>query len=91
MKTHDRLGEQMCGRVAKHEERVRIARVPRRQELDVLAVGQREPQVARLPVDAGEHGLLGELRADRARRLEAGRAVGKLELGGVGEDDLHGA
>ena len=91
VKAHDRLGEQMCGRVAKHEERVRVVRVPRRQELDVLAVGQREPQVARLPVDAREHGLLGELRADRTRRLEAGRAVGKLELGRVGEDNLHGA
>ncbi len=91
VKTHDGLGQQMGGRVAKHEERVRVVRVPRRQELDVLAVGQREPHVARLTVDPREHGLLGELRADRTRRLEAGRALGKLELGRVGEDNLHGA
>ena len=81
----------MGGRVAKHEECVLVVRVPRRQELDVLAVGQREPHVARLTVDPREHGLLGKLRADRTRRLEAGRALGKLELGRVGEDNLHGA
>ena len=56
----------------------------------MLAVGEREPQVARLAVDACEHGLLGELRADRTRSIERRRAVGKLELGGVGEDHLHG-
>ena len=41
------------------------------------------------PFDAHEHSLLGELRPDRARGVEAGRAVGELELLAVGEDHLH--
>ena len=85
-----RLGQQVRGRVAQHVERVRVLRVARREELDPLAVGERQPQVARRTVDAREHGLLGELRPDRAGGVETGRAVGQLELGGVGKDDLHG-
>ena len=71
------------------DERVGVLRVARREELDGLAVLEREAQVARRAVHAREHGLLGELRPDRARGVEAGRAVGELELGGVGKDDLH--
>ena len=37
-------------------------------------------QILRKPVRPHEHGLLGELRPDRARRFEARRAVGKFEL-----------
>ena len=91
MEAHDRLGEQMGGRVPEDVERVRIGRVARREELDVLAVRQRQPKIPRRPVHPGEDGLLGELRSDRARGVEAAGAVGKLELGRVGEDDLHRA
>ena len=84
------LGEQVRRRVAQDVERVGVAGVARRQELDLLAVRERQPQVLDEPFGADEHGLLGELRADRARGVEAGRAVGKFELGVVGEDDLHG-
>ena len=48
-------------------------------------------QVLRRAVGADEDGLLGELRADRARGVEAGRAGGKFELGVVGKDDVHGS
>ena len=89
VEAHDRLGEEVGGRVAQHVERVGILRVARREELDGLAVLERQAQVARRAVHAREHRLLGELRPDRARGVEAGRAVGELELGGVGEDDLH--
>ncbi len=91
VEAHDRLGEQMGGRVSEDEERVRVSCVARREELDALAVGKRQSKIPRRPVHPGENGLLGELRPDRARRIEAAGAVGKLELGGVGEDDLHGA
>ena len=86
---HDRLGQKVSRRVAQHPERVGILGVARREELHGLAVREREAQIARRAVHPREHGLLGELRPDRARSVEAGRAVGELELGGVGEDDLH--
>ena len=89
VEAHDRFREQVRGRVPQDEQRVGIGGVAGRQELHMLAVGQREPKVASRPVDAREHGLLGELRPDRARCLETGCAVGELELGRVGEDDLH--
>ena len=75
--------------MAQDGERVGIVRVARGQDLDRLAVGERQPQVLHLAVRAHEHRLLGELRPDRARGVEPGRAVGKLELGLVGKDDLH--
>ena len=60
----------MSGRVAKDVERVGILRVTGREELDLLAVLERKPQVARRPVHAREHRLLREPRADRARGVE---------------------
>ena len=84
-----RLGEQVRRRVAEHGERVGILRVARRQDLEAGAVRERQPQVLRHPVRLDEHGLLGELRPDRAGGVEPARAVGQLELGGVGEDHLH--
>ena len=72
-------------------ERVGIVLVARRQDLDRLPVGERRAQVLDGPVHADEHGLLGELRPDRARGVEAGRAVRKFELAGIGEEHLHDA
>ena len=46
-------------------------------------------KVLDVAVRAHEDGLLGQLRPDRARRVEAGRAVGKFEFRVVGKDDLH--
>ena len=83
------LRQQMSCRMAQNRERVGVGRIARRQDLDALAVGKREPQVACLAVDAEEHGLLRQLRADRARGVEAGRAIGKFELRVVWEQDLH--
>ena len=85
----NRLGEQVRGRVAEHVERVRVVGVTGRQDLEVLSIRERQPEVPRRAVDARQHGLLGELRADRPGRVEAGRAVGELELGVVRQDDLH--
>ena len=87
----NRLGEQVRARVAQDVERVGVVAVARGQELHRLAVGKRRPQVLDRAVRAHEHGLLGELRPDRPRGVEARRAVGELELGPVGEDDLHPA
>ena len=89
MKPAHRLGEQVGGGVAQHGERVGILRVARRQDLELRAVGQRQPQVLRHAVRLDQHGLLGELRADRARSVETAGAVGELELGRIGKDDLH--
>ena len=66
--------------MAQHGERVGILLVARGQDLDRLAVVQRQAQVLHVSVRAHEDGLLGQLRADRARGVEAGRAVGKFEL-----------
>ncbi len=84
------LGEQVRRRMAQNRERVRVLAVARRQELDPRTLGERQAQVLDAPVGADEHGLLGELRPDRAGSVEPGRAGGKLELGVVGKDDLHG-
>ena len=89
MEAHDRFREQVRGRVAQDEQRIGFLGVAGREELDMLAVGERQPEVAGRPVHPCEHGLLGELRPDRARCLETGCAVGELELGRVGKDDLH--
>ena len=75
-----RLGEQVRGGVAQHVERVGVARVAGGQEVDLLAVRERQAQVLHRAVRAHEHGLLGELRADRARGVEPRRTVGKFEL-----------
>ena len=85
----DRLGEQVRGRVAQHVQRVRVVPVARRQDLDAFAVLERQAQILDAAVRTDEHRLLGELRPDRARGVEAGRAVGELELGVVGQDDPH--
>ena len=85
-----RLGEKVRRRVAQHGERVGVVRVAGREELDALAVGERQPQVARRTVDPRDDRLLGQLRADRARGVEAAGPVGQLQLGRVGKDDLHG-
>ena len=57
--------------MAQDGERVGVLRVAGRQDLELRAVGERQPQVLRHPVRLDEHGLLGELRADRARGVEA--------------------
>ncbi len=85
-----RLSEQVSRGVAEDVERVGIRGVAGREELHALPVGERQPQVARRAVDAGKDGLLGELRADRARGIDAGRTGWKLELRVVGKDDVHG-
>jgi hypothetical protein len=84
------LGEQVRGRVPQHRERVRVAPVARGEDLDRLAVVERQPEVLHTPVRAYEHRLLGEPRPDRARCVEPGRTVRKFELRVVGKDDLHG-
>ncbi len=86
----DSLGEQVRRGVPEHGERVRVVGVAGGQDLNLLPVREREAQVLDAAVRADEDGLLGELRADRAGGVEARGAVGKLELGAVWEDDLHG-
>jgi hypothetical protein len=76
--------------VPEHGQRVGVVLVADGQDLDLLPVLERQAQILHGAVRAQEHGLLGELRADRARGVEPGRAVGQLQLGPVGEDDLHG-
>ena len=85
----DGLGEQVRRRVAQHVEGVRVARVARGQDLDRLPVRERQPQVLDVPVLADQHRLLGQLRADRTRGVEAGGAVRKFEFRGVGENHAH--
>ena len=87
----DRLGEQVRARMAQDVERIGVVDVARGQELDRLPVAKRRPHVLGRAVRAHEHGLLGELGPDRARGVEAGRAVRELELLAVGENDLHRA
>ena len=84
-----RLGEQVSGRVAQHREGVRVVPVARRQDLDRGAVGKRQPEILHPAVEPHEHRLLGELRPDRARRVEAGGAVGELQLRPVGKGHRH--
>src|SRR5919202_668265 len=90
VKTPHRLGEEVRRRVTQHRERVRVKLVARGQDLDRLPVRERQPEVLDAAVGADENGLLGELRSDRPRGIEARRAVGKLQLGLIGKDDLHG-
>ena len=74
------LGEEVRGRVAQDVEGVGVVLVPRGQDLDPLAVGDGQPQVTDSAVRAQQNRLFGELRADRARCVEARRAVRKFEL-----------
>ena len=74
VEAHDRFREQVRGRVAQDVQRIGVLGVAGREELDMLAVGERQPEVAGRPVHPCEHGLLGELRPDRARCLETGCA-----------------
>ena len=79
------LGQKMGGRVAEDVERVGVVRVARGHDLDLLAVLERRAAgPARAPFERSEHRLLGELRADRARGVEPGRAFRKFEFGTVG-------
>ena len=85
----DRLGEQVRARVPQHGEGVGVGPVARGQELDRLTVGERQADVLHGAVRTHEYRLLGELRPDRPRGVEAGRPVRELELLAVGEDHLH--
>jgi hypothetical protein len=60
--------------MAEDVERVGIFRVARRQDLDRLTVLERQPQILDAAVRAHEHGLLGQLGADRGSSVEACRA-----------------
>ena len=77
----DGLGEQMGRGVAEDVERVRILRVARRQDLDRLAVLEREPHVLDTAVRADEHGFLGQFRPDRGSRVEPRCPFRELQLG----------
>ncbi len=90
MKPHHRFREQVCRRVAEHEERVRIVRVARRQELDVLPVGERKAQIARLSVDSSENRLSASL-GPIARAASSPDARREARARTSREDDLHGA
>src|SRR5215210_2135399 len=85
----DSLGEQVRGRVPQHVERVRILLVADGQDLNRLPVLERRAQVLDGAVRAQQNGLLGQLRADRARGVEAGRAFRKFEFRRVGKEYLH--
>ena len=75
-----RLGQKVRRGMAQDVERVGVVRVTGGEELDLLAVGERQPQVLHRAVRANEHRLLGELGADRTRGVEPRGAVGKFEL-----------
>src|SRR5437899_3844551 len=90
VKPADGLGQQMSGRMAQDVERVGIVLVPSGQDLDLLAVLERQTQILDVPVRAHEYRLLGELRTDCGGRIATGRAVGKFKFGVVGKDDFHG-
>ena len=53
------------------------------------AVRQRQAEIAQLAVDLDRGRGVGQARADRARGVEAARALGEVELVAVGEDRLH--
>jgi hypothetical protein len=80
----DGFREQVRGGVTEHVERVRIRGVARGDDLDSLPVGEREAQVLDGPVRAQQDRLLGELRPDRPRRVQPGRAVREFEFRCVG-------
>ena len=82
-----RLGHHVRRRVAQHGQRLRIAS---RQDAHAVALGQRQPQVAHLVADVHGDGGLGQPRADRGGRIQAGGAVLQLQIGPVGQFNAHG-
>jgi hypothetical protein len=84
------LRQQVRGGVPQHGERVRIVLVACGQDLDLLAVLERQAHVLHPPVHAHEHGVLGQLRADGGGRVEPARALRKFQFRRVGKDHLHG-
>jgi hypothetical protein len=78
-----RLGEQVRGRVAQDGERVGVVLVAGGEDLDPLAVLERQPEVLDAAVRADEHRLLREALADRAGGVEPRGALGQLQLGVV--------
>jgi hypothetical protein len=86
----NRLGEKVRRRMAQDVKGVGVVLVPRCQDLDLLAVLERQAQVLNTAIRAHQNGLLCELRPDRRSSVEPRRAVGKFKLRGVGKDDLHG-
>ena len=89
MQPADGLGQEVRGRVPQDVERVRVVVASRREDLERRPVGQRQPQIPGLAVDARENRLLGKLGPDRAGGIERARAVGKLERAPVGELHVH--
>ena len=80
------LGQHVRGRVAQHRERFLVADA---QDAQMCAVRQRQAEIAQLAVDLDRGRGVGQARADRARGVEAARALGEVELVAVGEDRLH--
>jgi hypothetical protein len=76
----DGFGEQVRGRVPEDVERVWIVLVPRGQNLDLLAVLERQTQVLNVAVRANQNRLLGELGPDRGCGVETGSAVRKFKF-----------
>jgi hypothetical protein len=83
------LGEQVRGGVPEDGESVGILAIARGQQLDLVSLRERLAQILDMPVNAHEDRLLRELRADRARGVEAGRAGGEFELRAVWKQDVH--
>ena len=81
------LRHDMRGRVAQDGERLRIAVG---EDAHLLAVGHREPKVSHLAVHLHGDRRLRQPRADRGRGIEAGGAVCEVEVGAVGQGDVHG-
>ena len=79
------LGQHVRGGVAQHRQRLVVADA---QDAQVRAVRQRQAEIAQLAVDLDRGRRVGQARADRARGVEAARAVGEVELVAVGEDRL---
>ena len=75
--------------MAEDGERVRVGRIPRGQDLERLAVLERQAEILDAAVRANEHRLLGEAGADLAGRVEPRRSLGKFKFRFVGQIDLH--
>ena len=65
--------------MSEHGERVGVVTVLRRQDLDLLPIGQGKAQVAQVAVHAHADRLLGEPGPDRARSDQPACPVGQLE------------